>query len=48
MLKYSGFQLPSGITLNGREIYQDALTEIQQLEADLLSKESDPPDFFVG
>lgn len=48
MLKYSGFQLPSGITLNGREIYQDALTEIEQLEADLLSKESAPVDFFVG
>jgi hypothetical protein len=48
MLKYSGFTLPSGITLNGRDIYQDALTEIEQLEADLFSKESTPPDFFVG
>jgi hypothetical protein len=48
MLKYSGFQLPSGITLNGREIYQDALTEIEQLETALHSTESTPPDFFVG
>lgn len=48
MLKYSGFTLPSGITLNGRDIYQDALTEIEQLEADLFSKKSTPPDFFVG
>lgn len=48
MIKYSGFQLPSGIMLNGRDIYQDAITEIEQLEADLISKESNPPDFFVG
>jgi len=48
MLKYSGFQLPSGITLNGREIYQDALNEIEQLNNDLFSKEGTPPDFFVG
>lgn len=48
MLKYSGFQMPSGITLNGRDIYQDALTEIQDLETKLISYESTPPDFFVG
>lgn len=48
MLKYSGFQMPSGITLNGRDIYQDALADIEKLEASLISTESNPPDFFVG
>ena len=48
MLKYSGFQLPSGITLNGRDIYQDALTEINELNEALHSTETAPPDFFVG
>jgi hypothetical protein len=48
MLKYSGFQMPSGITLNGRDIYQDALAEIEKLEAALHSTESTPPDFFIG
>lgn len=48
MLKYSGFQLPSGITLNGRDIYQDALAEIEKLDAALISTESTPADFFVG
>jgi hypothetical protein len=48
MLKYSGFTLPSGITLNGREIYQDALLDIEKLEADLFSKATMPPDFFMG
>lgn len=48
MLKYDGFQMPSGITLNGRAIYQDALTEIAELEAKLQSQETLPVDFFVG
>lgn len=48
MLKYDGFQLPSGITLNGRSIYEDANNEILKLEEDLQSKETLPPDFFVG
>jgi hypothetical protein len=47
MLKYDGFTLPSGITLNGRDIYQDALTDIQELEAKLQSQETLPTDFFV-
>jgi hypothetical protein len=48
MIKYSGFQMPSGITLNGREIYQDALAEIEKLETQLITTESAPPDFFIG
>lgn len=48
MLKYSGFTLPSGITLNGREIYQDALADIQALDELLRTTESTPPDFFIG
>jgi hypothetical protein len=47
MLKYDGFQLPSGITLNGRAIYQDALTEIADLETKLHNQETLPPDFFM-
>jgi hypothetical protein len=48
MLKYDGFTLPSGITLNGRAIFQDALTEITDLEAKLQSQWTLPTDFFVG
>lgn len=47
MLKYSGFQLPSGLTLNGRDIYQDALGDLDALEAQLLSSETLPTDFFM-
>lgn len=48
MIKYSGFTLPSGITLNGRDIYQDALADLQELETQLMTEETLPIDFMVG
>lgn len=48
MIKYNGFTMPSGITLNGRDIYQDALADIAQLEQELFSSETLPVDFMVG
>lgn len=48
MLKYQGFQLPSGVVLDGRSIYEDAVNEIQQLEDDLYNTYSLPVDFFLG
>lgn len=48
MIKYDGFQLPSGITLNGRQIYDDAVAEISKLEDELRNTYQYPCDFFVG
>jgi hypothetical protein len=48
MLKYDGFQLPSGITLNGRAIFEDAKIEIEELLGKLNSELTLPVDFFVG
>jgi hypothetical protein len=48
MIKYDGFQLPSGITLNGRQIFDDANAEIQKLEEDLQNTWQLPLDFMVG
>lgn len=48
MIKYDGFQLPSGITLNGRQIYDDATAEITKLEEELKNTYQYPPDFFMG
>ena len=48
LIKYEGFQLPSGTTLNGRQFYDDALTEIEKLEEELRSVWELPLDFFVG
>lgn len=45
--KFSGLQLPGGVTLDGDKLYQEAITEIKELEDDLQTK-SAPLDFFLG
>ena len=47
MKKFGGIQLPGGVTLNGDTIYQEAITEIKDLEDELMHK-SAPLDFFMG
>lgn len=48
LAKYDGFQLPSGITLNGQRIHDEATQEIADLEEDLMLEHSGPLQFFVG
>ena len=48
LIKYQGFQLPSGIVLDGRSMFEDAKAEIEKLESDLYSIWQYPPDMFVG
>lgn len=45
--KFSGIQLPGGVTLNGDQMYSEAIDEIKELEEELLNK-SAPLDFFLG
>lgn len=45
--KFSGLQLPGGVTLDGVALYQEAMQEIKELEDDLLLK-SAPLEFFLG
>lgn len=45
--KFSGIQLPGGVTLDGDKLYQEAIDEIEKLEDDLQNK-SAPLDFFLG
>jgi hypothetical protein len=45
--KFSGIQLPGGVTLDGDKLYDEATTEIKELEDELMSK-SAPLDFFIG
>lgn len=40
--KYEGMQLPGGLTLNGAKIQDDAQTEIQQLEDEMMANYSIP------
>jgi hypothetical protein len=45
--KFSGIQLPGGVTLDGDKLYDEAVTEIKELEDELQNKAS-PLDFFLG
>lgn len=46
--KYSGIQLPGGITMNGKEIYDEAVEEIQALEEEFSNSFELPIDMMVG
>jgi hypothetical protein len=48
LLKFEGMQLPGGVTINGRAIYEDALADIEKIETDFDTKYQMPPDFFMG
>jgi hypothetical protein len=45
--KFSGIQLPGGVTLDGDKLYDEAMSEIKDLEDELQNK-SAPLDFFMG
>ena len=48
LIKFEGMQLPGGITLNGRQLYDDANTEIERIEEEIFLRYQLPDDFFVG
>jgi len=48
MSKFEGMQLPGGVTISGRQILEEANTEIEKLEEKMRLEQELPPDFFVG
>jgi len=46
--KFEGMQLPGGVTLNGRIIYEEATQELERLEEKVRLNYELPVDFFVG
>ena len=48
LIKFEGMQLPGGVSLNGRQIFDDATTDIDKLRERLRLEHESPPDFFVG
>jgi hypothetical protein len=46
--KFSGVQLPGGVTLNGQQIFEEALQEIQQIEQEMQSRFELPAMFLTG
>lgn len=47
LIKYEGVQMPGGVTLNGRAIYDEGNREATQLEETIQSKFELPPEFLV-
>jgi len=48
MKKFNGVQLPGGVTMNGKEVYDEAIAEIKELEEEIRSTNELPCDLFVG
>jgi hypothetical protein len=48
MKKFGGMQLPGGITMNGQQIYTEAMDEIKELEQLIRDTYEEPPMFLVG
>ena len=48
LIKFEGMQLPGGVTLNGRQIYDDATQDIEKIEETMQLTYEKPTDFFVG
>ncbi len=46
--KFSGIQMPGGVTLNGDQIYQEAVQEIAAIEEEMSLKYELPPSFMIG
>jgi hypothetical protein len=48
MSKFEGMQLPGGVTISGRQLYEDATAEIEKLEEKLRLEQELPVDFLIG
>lgn len=48
LIKFEGMQLPGGVILNGRQLYDDATGEIERLRETIRLEHELPADFFVG
>jgi hypothetical protein len=48
MKKFQGMQLPGGIMMNGQQIYNEAVQEIQEIEQLIRSAHEEPPQFILG
>ena len=48
LIKYDGVQLPGGVNLNGRQLFEDAITELNQIEEDMQLRNELPVDMMIG
>ena len=48
MKKFGGIQMPGGVTLNGDQIYAEAVNEIAAIEDEMQIRYELPPSFMTG
>jgi hypothetical protein len=48
LIKFEGMQLPGGVQLNGRQLYDDATQELERLREQMRLTHELPVDFFLG
>jgi hypothetical protein len=48
LIKFEGMQLPGGVTMNGRQLYDDATEEIRLIREMMQVNYEEPVDFMVG
>ena len=48
LMKFQGVMLPGGVSLNGRQIYDDAVQDIERIEYELKTEYELPPLDFIG
>lgn len=48
MKKFGGMQLPGGVTMNGQQIFEEAVKEITDTEQEIRNTYEAPPGFLVG
>ncbi len=48
LMKFEGMQLPGGVIINGRQLFDDAQGELQDLRERIRLEHEAPVDFFVG
>lgn len=46
--KFGGIQMPGGVTLNGKELYDEAIVEIAKMEEEMQSYNVLPSNLLVG
>ena len=48
LIKFEGMVLPGGVQLNGRQLFDDAIAELDRLRERIRLEHELPPNFFVG
>lgn len=48
LLKFEGMTMPGGLTFNGRQLYDDAMADLEKLEEEARLNWEQPVDFYTG